>query len=263
MCACARVSHIAVHFISPGRVLMSNGSRSCILFFVLIMLLIFASGPGVAQAGPHVSETSVAVVGSGPFAAGGTLQVTDTASNAGSGTSGTTTTYLYLATSPTATTGSYLGSRNIASLAGGSNSTVTTTFTLPTGISGTYYVIAENNAASSTWVASSGISVGGPNVSETSVAVVGSGPFAAGGTLQVTDTASNAGSGTSGTTTTYLYLATSPTATTGSYLGSRNIASLAGGSNSTVTTTFTLPTGISGTYYVIAENNAASSTWVA
>ena len=212
--------------------------------------------------GPNESETSVSVVGSGPYAAGGTLQVTDVVSNTGSGASLSSGTYFYLATSATATTGTYLGTRSVGSIAGGGNSTATTTLTLPAGISGTYYIVAENSSTTTVWLGSAALSVGGPNQAETSVSVVGSGPYAAGGTLQVTDVVSNTGSGASLSSGTYFYLATSATATTGTYLGTRSVGSIAGGGNSTATTTLTLPAGISGTYYIVAENSSTTTVWV-
>src|SRR6266702_4229138 len=158
---------------------------------------IHVSSAAITVGGPNVSETSVSVVSSGPYVAGGTLQVTDVASNTGSGASVTSYTQFLLTTSATGNTGLSLGSRSVPSIAGGASSTATTTLTLPSGISGTYYVMAYNGSTPSIHVSSAAITVGGQNVSETSVSVVSSGPYVAGGTLQVTDVASNTGSGAS------------------------------------------------------------------
>ncbi len=230
--------------------------RPRVLIFLLTLSVSFLSTLSLAQSSVLV-ETSVSLVGSGPYAAGGTIQVMDTVSNTGSGVSVSSSTYFYLSTSAT-TTGTYLGSRNIAGLAGGGSSTGTTTLTLPAGISGTYYVVASNNAASSILVSSAAITVGGPSLSETSVSLVGSGPYGAGSTLQVTDTVSNTGAGASLSSVTWFYLATSATATGGTSLSDRGIGQIAAGSNSTATTTLTLPAGISGTYYIVACNNGSS-----
>ncbi len=131
---------------------------------ILSLFICINSVVSIAQSS-SVSETSVSVVSSGPYVAGGTLQVTDVASNTGSGASVTSYTQFLLTTSATGNTGLSLGSRSVPSIAGGASSTATTTLTLPSGISGTYYVMAYNGSTPSIHVSSAAITVGGAVIS--------------------------------------------------------------------------------------------------
>jgi hypothetical protein len=156
-----------------------------------------------------------------------------------------------------------------------SSSTATTTLTLPTGLSGTYYVVACANAfapfaetnKANNCSPTAAITIAAADVSESGVTV--SGTLASGGTIQVTDTVTDSVAAAPSSVT-YFFLTTSATAQTGTTLGNRHVASLPSGTSSTATTTMTLPTGLSGTYYVVAcanafapfpETNTANNCW--
>ena len=97
----------------------------------------------------------------------------------------------------------------------------------------------------------------GIDLIESGVSVTGT--PSSGGTIQVADTASNQGIVNAPATSTWFYLTTSPTAQSGTYLGSRAVPTLAAqGATSSGSTTLTLPSGIAGTYYILACANSAS-----
>ncbi len=207
-----------------------------------------------------------AVTGPASVASGGTIQVTDTVLNQGSGTAGTSTTGFYLSTDGQ-TLGTLLTTRIVGTLAGGaSNGPVTTTLTLPANLNGTYYMIActdyndsvvETNYANNC-TASAPMQVAGADLIESSFSVTTTAPVS-GGSLSVSDTATNQGSGTAGTSTTGFYLSTDGK-TLGTLLATRIVGTLAAAANSgAVTTTITLPRSIGGTYYMIACANYSDS----
>src|SRR6266702_1238589 len=91
---------------------------------------------------PDLVESTVTIVSASPVPSGGSLQISDTTANQGTTNAGSSSTVFYLSTDGT-TKGTQLGVRSIASLAAGASSgPVTTTVTLPTNLSGNYYVIA-------------------------------------------------------------------------------------------------------------------------
>jgi hypothetical protein len=202
-------------------------------------------------AGADLIETGVSVVGT-PVA-GGSIQVTDTTLNQGGGAANTSATFFYL--SKTTTGGTTLGYRWAPGLAAGANSAATTSLTLPLSISGTYYIvvcadgsngIVESNKANNC-TASAPFTLAGADLIETGVSVVGT-PVA-GGSIQVTDTTVNQGGGAASTSATFFYL--SKTTSGGTTLGYRWAPGLTAGSNSSATTSLTLPLSISGTYYIV------------
>jgi sugar lactone lactonase YvrE len=214
----------------------------------------------VLSSGVDLIESAV----SGPLTAatGGTIQVTDTVLNQGGGIASASTTGFYLSTNGT-TKGTYLGYRYVPALsAGASSGPVTTTFTLPTNLSGTYYLMAcanynngisESNT-SNNCTASASFTVAGADLVESIVGLLTTAPIS-GGSVQVTDTVLNQGGGIASASTTGFYLSTNGT-TKGTYLGYRNVPALSAGAGSgPVTTTFTLPTSLSGTYYLMACAN--------
>ena len=208
----------------------------------------------IQVAGPDLTEAGVSVTGT--FASGGSIQVTETVNDI-AGAAPSSTTYFYLSNSANSP-GTYLGGRGVPALGINGSSTATTTLTLPPGAMGGYYIVAcangnnlvkESNFANN--CSGSPITVVGPDLTESSVTATGS--LTSGGTIQVTDTTNDTGGEASGSTT-YFYLSTSPTST-GAFLGSRGVPSLAGNTSSTATTTLTLPSGLSGTYYIVACAN--------
>ena len=93
-----------------------------------------------------------------------------------------------------------------------------------------------------------------PDLVENTVAVVG-GTQTAGGTVQVSDTVLNQGTGSAGGSTTGFYISTNGT-TTGAFLGYRYVGTLAVNATSvSASTTLTLPANLTGTNYVIACAN--------
>ncbi len=221
-----------------------------------------SASAAITLASADLDETAVSVTGS--LASGGAIQVTDTVSNL-VGVAPVSTTWFYLATSATAQSGTYLGSRSVPSLTAPNSNTATTSLTLPTGIAGTYYIVACANAGYSPFTesnrtnncfGSAAITVASADLDETAVSVTGS--LVAGGVIHVTDTVSNL-AGVAPVSTTWFYLTTSATAQSGTYLGSRSVPSLTAPNSNTATTSLTLPTGIAGTYYIVACANAGYS----
>jgi N-acetylneuraminic acid mutarotase len=220
------------------------------------------SSAAMTVASADLDETAVSVTGS--LVSGGVIQVTDTVSNL-VGVAPVSTTWFYLATSATAQSGYYLGSRSVPSLAAPNSNTATTQLTLPTGIAGTYYIVACANAGYSPFtesnrtnncLGSAAIAVASADLDETAVSVTGS--LQPGGAIQVTDTVINL-VGVAPVSSTWFYLATSATAQSGSYLGSRSVPSLAASASNAATTSLTIPTSANGTYYIVACANAGYS----
>ncbi len=221
-----------------------------------------AASAAIAVPSADLSESGVSVTGN--LASGGTIQVTDTVNDAVN-TAPASTTWFYLTGSATATSGTYLGNRSVPSLTAGTANTATTTLALPAGIGGTFYIVAcansgyngfsEKNMANNC-AGSAAIAVASADLAESGVSVSGS--FVSGGTVQVTDTVTDS-IGVAPGSTTWFYLTGSATATSGTYLGNRTVSSLAPGSSNTATTTLTLPSGITGTNYVVACANSSYS----
>ena len=227
-----------------------------------------ASGTYTIVAGPALVETAVNILTTAPTS-GSSLQVSDTVLNQGAGKAGASYTGFYLSTNGT-TEGTYLNYRYVPALAAGASSgPVTTTVTVPTGLSGTYYLITcadFNNAVTESNTnnckASAPFTLAGADLVESSVSVLTSAPIS-GGSLQVSDKVLNQGAGIAGGSYTGFYLSTDGT-TEGTYLNYRYVPALAAGASSgPVTTNLTLPTNLSGTYYVMAcanYNNAVTES---
>lgn len=212
-----------------------------------------AASNSFSSAGPDLGESAVSVTTASPVS-GGSISVNDTAMNSGSAASSSRT--LFYISTDGSTKGVQIAFRDVLNLAGGGSSSGTTSMTLPGGISGTYYIIAcanatntvpESNTANNC-SASSGFTVGGADLVETSVSVPSS---ASGGVIEVTDTAQNNGPGAAGTSRTTFYLSSDGSTITRG-LGFRNVPALGNGAIDTNSTALTLPSGLSGTYYVIA-----------
>jgi len=210
--------------------------------------------------GTDLIVSSFSVLTTAP-ASGGSLSVSDTTTNQGIGASGTSITGFYLS-SDGKTLSTLLKTRTVNALAtGASNGPVTTTITLPTNLSGTYYMIAcanysnavvETNYSNNCTAAA--MQVAGADLIESSFSVLTTAPVS-GGILSVSDTATNQGFGIAGTSITGFYLS-SDGKTLSTLLKTRTVNTLAAGaSNGPVTTTITLPTNLSGTYYMIACAN--------
>ena len=106
-----------------------------------------ATGAYTITPAPDLTEINFSVLTTAPVS-GGSVSVSDTATNQGLGIAGTSTTGFYLSTTTSPTAGTLLKTRTVSSLASGaSNGPVTTAITLPTNLSGTYYLIACANYA--------------------------------------------------------------------------------------------------------------------
>ena len=212
-------------------------------------------------------ESSVSVLTTTPVA-GGSLQVSDTTTNQGVGNAVPSTTGFYLSTNGT-TKGAVLSPyRQVPALASAQSSgPVTTTLTLPSNISGTYYIIAcanyagtvtESNTANNC-TASASFTLAAADLIESSVSVLTTTPVS-GGTLQVSDTVTNQGAGSAIASGSAFYLSTNGTTKGAALTLNRQVPALTPGQSSgPVTTTLTLPSNLGGTYYVIACANYSST----
>ena len=210
---------------------------------------------------PELAVTSVGVTGTP--ASGGKVTVADTTTNSGAGPAGASYTFFYMSTDGV-TKGASLGDRYLPSVAAGGSSSGTTSVTLPSNIGGTYYILACANATNTVvesvtitnCMASAPFSVVTPELAVTSVSVTGT--LASGGKISVADTTTNSGGGAAGASYTFFYMSTDGV-TKGASLGDRYLASLAAGGSSSGTTTVTLPTNITGPYYILACANATNT----
>jgi len=125
----------------------------------------------------------------------------------------------------------------------------------------TFTAVAYDNESLSTTltvIAQNTINVLAPDLIESISAPASA---ASGTAISVTDIATNQGNGVAPASATWFYLASSATAKSGSFLGSRGVPTLAVGASSTGTTTLTMPAAF-GTYYVLACANASNGTFV-
>jgi hypothetical protein len=199
---------------------------------------------------------------------GSTVTVTDTIKNQ-KGTAGPSTTKFYFSTDTTySAEDTYLGSRDIPSLASGGTSTGSTSVTIPPSVccaADTYYIIAvadadndvsESNEANN--VKSKPVSIG-PDLIENYLSAPSS--AVRGSTITVTDTTKNQGEDTAGASKTKFYLSTDTTLNPWDILLSpesgRAVPSLLPGNKSKGSTNVTIPLNIpDGAYYIIAVADA-------
>ena len=219
--------------------------------------------PATAAAAPDLTVTAFAAPSGAP--SGGTITMTDTVAASG-GAVGPFYVQYYLSRAPTVTTADqYVGRRYVSGLAAGASSSGTTALTLPTGLSGAYYLAAIADAANA--VAESDetnngsaaipLSVTPPDLTITAFGAPSGAP--SGGTITVTDTVAASG-GAAGPFYVQYYLSRSATVTTADqYVGRRYVAGLAAGASSSGTTALTLPTGLSGAYYLAAIADAPNA----
>jgi large repetitive protein len=196
--------------------------------------------------------------------AGATITVTDTTRNQGAGALAASTTRVYFSANSALDAGdTQLGSRAVPALASGASSSGGIAVTIPAGTAaGIYYLIAVADAdgvvpetIESNNQAVTAVQVGGDLVVSALLVPATAG---AGGSISVTDTTTNQGSGGTGATTTRFYLSADATLDGGDLvLGSRAVPALASGTGSTLSTTLTIPAGVAGgTWFVIAQADA-------
>ena len=199
--------------------------------------------------------------------AGGTIAVSDTTTNQGSAPAPASITSFYLSSNVVFDASDVLlGSRGLAALAAGGTSTAGTTVTLPATLAtGTYYLIAQADGGAAIAELNemnngraSAIRIGPDLVVSSFSAPIRA---AAGGTIAVTETTANSGSGPAAASTTAFYLSLNLTVEPGDVrLGpGRPVPALGPGQSSTATTTLTLPDVASGVWYVLAYADDAAA----
>jgi subtilase family serine protease len=191
---------------------------------------------------------------------GSTIVVTDTTTNSGAGAVGASTTVFYLSTNYLLDAGDIKlpQSRAVPALAAGASSSGSTSVTLPDLPAGLWYLIAnadDGNAVIET-TETNNSSYAFVQVGPDLTAFIVSSPASAGvgSTIAVTDTIKNVGAAMAGASTTTYFLSRDAVFD-GSDVplsGVRSVPSLAPNASDTGTTNVVLPTGLSGTYYIIA-----------
>ena len=198
------------------------------------------------------------------------MSISNTVRNQGTGTSASSYAYFYLSADTTIdSTDTYLGSRSIGSVSGGTSSSATTSLKIPVStIAGTYYIVAaadatntnpesdeaNNTAATSAITITYGIdlivsSLSGPSSAATNT------------NISVSNTVKNQGTVTSATSYVKFYLSTDTNITdTDIYLGQRSINALSGGASSSAATSLNIPATVAeGTYYIGAIADATNT----
>ncbi len=215
--------------------------------------------PRITVTAPDLSAGSLSVTGTA--AAGATISVTETTTNVGSMAAVNSMTRYYLSTSASKG-GTLLGGRWAGTLNAGAGSTATTSVKLPASMGGSYYLVAcandtstvvDKNTANN--CVSTPLALAGPDLAAT---VTGPATGIAGGTVTVSSTVTNIGSGAAGFSITRFYLSATTTKST-VLIGSRSIASVAAGGSSTGTTVLTIPAGEGGNNYIVACANDTST----
>ena len=199
-------------------------------------------------------------------AAGATVTVTDWTRSDNSAPVGASTTKFYLVTGTTLDASAIaLGSRAIPALGPSTTNTGTTTLTLPASASGTYRIIAKADADGVVVEANEGNNVSaaslpftlGPDL-HTDLDLPGVySQVAAGATMSITDVTKNEGiARLERHRDQLLPLGRRDARRRRCAPGEPRLPSLAAGASSTASTPLTLPTGIAGTYRIIAVVDA-------
>jgi subtilase family serine protease len=212
-------------------------------------------------------------------ASGATIVVTDTTVNSGAGPAGASATAFYL--SPNlildATDMRLQPSRQVPALAAGQSSSGSTTLTLPEIPAGGWYLLANADdgqavpeSLETNNVRFAGIQIG-PDLTFSSVAAPSA--AVAGSTITITDTIRNIGAASAGTSRVRFYFSVNfmLDASDTELNGSRLVPVLGPNLSNTGPTTLTLPSGVSGNFYIIivadgdqavAESTEANNTVV-
>ena len=211
--------------------------------------------------------------------AGTTVSVTDTTKNNGSGAAGASTTSFYLSSnlSLDAADLPVLPSRPVPALAAGATSTVTTAVVLPSVPPGTWYLLAvadqnddvfETNETNNVKFVTMYI---GPDLVVSSL--VAPSTATAGAVVSLTDTVKNNGSGEAGASVTRYYLSLNTILDETDRLldAERSVPALPANTSSTGSVNVTLPSDVTGKYYLIAvadggttvaESNESNNTLI-
>ena len=210
-------------------------------------------------AAPDLVITAI-TTGSTTYKKGSTITISNTVKNQGNVKSNGFYVNFYLSKDSSITTSDILiGQRYIPILSAGATNSTTNSFTLPSDISGNYYVgaiadpnniVAETNELNNIGVSSKTISISVPDLAATSIRT-GSISYKRGSTITIKNTVKNQGSATSGGFYVKFYLSTNSKYTTSSdiYLGKRYVSSLGVGSSNSAITYKKIPTTMKKGHY--------------
>jgi subtilase family serine protease len=197
-------------------------------------------------------------------AAGASIDVTETTQNIGTGSAPGSVTGFYLSTNALLDASDFpVGSRPVPALGPGATSMRTTTVTLPAVAPGTWYLLAnadDGRAITETTETNNTRSVTilvGPDLNITTFTA----PFTvpAGSSPAISAIVKNIGAADAGASVIRFYLSTDVLFSADDrLLGSRDVPALAAGVSSTVSTSITIPTGLSGSYYLFAVADGTS-----
>lgn len=211
---------------------------------------------------PNLRAASVSV-GQSVVEAGQVLQVTDTVDNLGSGTAGNFVVGIHLSTDSTITsTDLMIGVRAVTQLAPGQESMATGPITVPLSTqAGTWYVgivadvqddITESDEFDNTAVAAQTVEITAPPLPDLAVGQLSFSPVTVdvGSLLEVSDSVSNIGIAASIATQSAIYLSSDAVVTEDDLLiGTRAVPALGVGEDSSVSSSFVIPTGTPGGNY--------------
>jgi hypothetical protein len=216
-----------------------------------------ATTPTLITYGPDLIVTSIGTPANA--SSGQTISIPVTVKNQGVGTSGLFYVGLYLSTDSSITiTDTFLSSEYISSLAPGEQLSYTTSATIPANISGTYYIgaiadikskISESNEGNNSLTVNPTSITFGPDLVVSSISAPST--ATAGQSVPLPVTVKNQGTGTAGLFYIGHYLSTDSNITTSDILlGEEYVSSLAPGAQESYTTTVTIPSNVSGSYYI-------------
>ena len=192
-------------------------------------------------------------------AAGGTISVTDTTVNQGGGSSASSATAFFLSEDYTfdAADVRLSPSRGVPALAGGASSVGSVTLNVPMVEPGLWYLMAHADDGSQVdeTLETNNVKYATILVGPDLVISSASAPATAaqGSVVSVSDTVRNNGAGTAGASVTRFYLSTNVSfdAADIPLTGERSVPSIAAGATSAGTTSVTLPSGLTGLYYIL------------
>ena len=200
------------------------------------------------------------------------INVSNTVKNQGDTSAGSFYIYFYLSPDTTITTSdTKIGERYVSSLSATASSSANTSCTLPSGVTGSYYVgaivdatgsVSESNENNNTGYDPTPINISpappGPDLVVISIDAPNS--AIAGESVNVWNTIKNGGDAPASSFYIYFYLSTNTTITpSDTKIGERYVSNLSAGASSGATSSLTLPSGVTGSYYVGAIVDATGS----
>jgi subtilase family serine protease len=234
-----------------------------LLIIVLASAVAFPAGAVVAS-GPDLIPVSVS--GPASAAAGKSITLSSTVTNAGTQSAGYSYLYLYLSSDSTITSGDiYLGRVYVSSLSPGALKAVSASVIIPSSVApGTYgfgaiadgsFRVAESDEENNGIASAGQVLISGsprPDLVVTGVSAPSS--AAPGSKIAITPTVKNTGDASASYSYVYFYLSPDSIRDAGdTYLGKLYISSLSPGYSKTASYSATIPQGIPGTYYVCAR----------